>query len=237
MRLCQQRLSRGATRLLVQLRCTRDRNVAPTDGKPFSGIKSKALKDPLLLDIPRELIGPRILLRAYTPADAQHIHDAVVESRADLTPFFEWAANDRTIESRQAGLQRGAAGFLLRNEFGYGIWHLENGKYLGDIGIYAPDWKVRKFEIGYWLRSSAVGFGYATEGARLLIDMAFNLFEARRVCIQCDADNEKSAGVPKRLGFEQEGHLRNNMVKPNGEPCDTLVFGMTPHRWKTNCQS
>ncbi len=177
-----------------------------------------------------------MILRAYSTSDAQAIHEAVEESRDELAPFFDWGRQQRSIEERQAGLMRGAAGWILRNEFGFGIWRIEDGRFLGDIGLYAPDWRLRRFEIGYWLRTSELGRGYVTEAGRLLCNLAFDVFEAQRVVIQCDADNVKSAGVPRRIGFELEGTLRNNSKKPSGEVVDSLMFGMTPDRWRLkNC--
>lgn len=190
------------------------------------------MQDPLLLDIPLEIISSRIILRAYRAEDAQAIHDAIIESENELSEFFTWAKNLPSIEQRMVNLTRASAYRILRTELGYGIWCKESNQYLGDIGLYNLDWKARRFEIGYWLRTSAVGQGYVTEGARLLCDLAFTTMQANRVCIQCDADNLKSAGVPRRLGFDLEGTLRNNNARPDGSLADTLVFGMTPDRWQ-----
>jgi RimJ/RimL family protein N-acetyltransferase len=188
--------------------------------------------NPLLLDVPSEIFGKRIKLRRYDPIDAREIHAAVEESRKELSVVFDWLTHQNwTIEERRASLIRGQSAWLLRTDMSYGIRDIKTDLYLGDIGIFSPDWNVRRFEIGYWLRTSAVGNGYVTESASLLCDLAFTLFKARRVFIQCDAENNRSAAVPRRLGFELEGILRNERLRPDGTPADVMVFGMTPDRW------
>jgi RimJ/RimL family protein N-acetyltransferase len=49
---------------------------------------------------------------------------------------------------------------------------------------------------------------------------------ARRVRLECDDTNERSARVAERCGFKLEGHLRENHLRPDGTITGTLLFGM-----------
>ena len=60
-------------------------------------------------------------------------------------------------------------------------------------------------EMGYWLRSSAMKQGYATEATAALVDAAFTHLAATRVVICHDPDNAASGAVPRRLGFRSVG--------------------------------
>jgi RimJ/RimL family protein N-acetyltransferase len=82
-------------------------------------------------------------------------------------------------------------------------------------------------EIGYWLRTDATGAGYATEAVKLLVRLAFDLLQAERIEIRCDARNARSAAVPRRLGFVHEATLRCARRNPENELGDTLVFALT----------
>jgi RimJ/RimL family protein N-acetyltransferase len=187
--------------------------------------------DPLLIEVPDTLTGPRVELKAYRVEDAEVIRAAMVDSRESLRRIFTDDQIDRSLEDRRAGLRRGLAARIHRTEFGYGIWsHDEH--FLGDIGIYGPDWKLGRFEIGYWIHTRETGKGYVTEAAHLLCDLCFGPFNAKKVTIQCDADNLPSAGIPQRLGFALEGTLRHNMRGPDSRLRDTLVFGMTDDMWR-----
>ena len=66
-------------------------------------------------------------------------------------------------------------------------------------------------EIGYWLRPDAVGRGVMTAVARSLTATAFTLDGITRVAIRCDAANERSAAIPKRLGFV---HVEDEQYEP-----------------------
>jgi RimJ/RimL family protein N-acetyltransferase len=77
------------------------------------------------------------------------------------------------------------------------------------------------------------GHGYITEAVKLLTDYTFDTFSARRVAIQCDARNERSAAVPRRLGFVHEATLRDVAVAYDNTLRSTLIFALTPDdpRW------
>ena len=109
-----------------------------------------------------------------------------------------------------------------------GLWDRATGHYLGGSGLHRIDWSVPALEIGYWLRTSACGQGYASEAVRLLCEFAFETLGANRVEIRCDALNTRSVAVPTRLGFVQEALLRSDCRDGNGELRDTLIFALTP---------
>ncbi len=112
-----------------------------------------------------------------------------------------------------------------------GIWSLDESRLLGGTGLHRMDWEIRKFEIGYWIRPDEEGKGYVTECVRLLCNLAFGTLKANRVLIRCASTNERSANVPRRLGFAHEGTHRNDLMAPDGKLLDALVFGMTPEMW------
>jgi RimJ/RimL family protein N-acetyltransferase len=60
-------------------------------------------------------------------------------------------------------------------------------------------------EIGYRLRRAAWGRGYATEGSRALMDLAFREYGAHRVWAETMAVNRGSRRVMEKLGMR---HLR-----------------------------
>jgi RimJ/RimL family protein N-acetyltransferase len=108
------------------------------------------------------------------------------------------------------------------------VFDVETDRFLGGIGLMVHSWEIRSFEIGYWLRKSAEGHGFMTEAVRLLTDFALNNLQAQRVEIQCDERNTHSANVARRLGFVQEGRLRNDFQAPDGTATTTLVFSRIP---------
>jgi len=83
------------------------------------------------------------------------------------------------------------------------------GTYLGNIGVHSINWDSSCCEIGYWILGEHEGQGYISDAVKLLEEYLFKV-GFNRVEIRCSDLNEKSAGVPKRLGYTLEGILRKD---------------------------
>ena len=177
---------------------------------------------------PDELIGPRVVVRAWRAADAPALFEAVDESRDRLRIWMPWVDNYRTVADAEEYCHRVGVRFDERSDFALGIWHRESGRFLGGTGFHNIDWSVPSFEIGYWIRDGEVGKGYVEEAVRLLVRHAFDKMGARRLALTCDLTNDRSRHIPERIGFVLEGRLRNHMVAETGRLRDTLIFSLIP---------
>ena len=184
--------------------------------------------DPTLIDLPLELRSQRVLLRPYRGDDGEQVFAAIDESRDHLRPWMTWVDANRTVDDVRDYCIRRHASWLLRSELALGIFDSVNGRYLGGTGLHDPDWELRAFEIGYWLRVTAIGHGYATESTRLLTDFALSCLQARRVTLRCDGRNDASRRVAEQAGFILEGRLRNVSMAPDGTVRDDLVYSIVP---------
>lgn len=183
---------------------------------------------PTLIQVPDQVAGSRVLLRPYRGDDAAAMFEAIDEARDHLAPWMGWVDFHQSVDDSRDYCLRMAAAWILRSALIVGIFDRADGRFLGGTGFHEPDWDGRMFEIGYWLRPSALGQGYVTEAVRLLVGLAFGQFDARRVELRCDASNERSRRVAERCGFVFEGRLRNCSRTPNGLPRDDLVFSLIP---------
>lgn len=184
-------------------------------------------KPPILYELPDELRGKRVCLRPYAVGDGVAVQEAIEESHDHLRPWMGWTDSRRTVLECETYVRQALAKWLTQEDVTVGMWDCSTGRYLGGIWLYYNDWHVPAMEIGYWVRVSAQGQGYATEAATLLCKLAFLTFGAERVCIQCNAGNIKSANVARRLGFVHEAALRNHSRNTMGELTDTLIFALT----------
>ncbi|HEY8547732.1 MAG TPA: GNAT family N-acetyltransferase [Acidimicrobiales bacterium] len=75
------------------------------------------------------------------------------------------------------------------------------GKILGWFGLDSDEDQPGERELGYRLHRWAWGQGYATEGSRALIDLAFKELGVRRVWAQTMAVNTRSRRVMERCGL------------------------------------
>lgn len=183
---------------------------------------------PTLILLPDEIRSERVVLRPLRSEDAEAAFAAIDEAREHLRPWMDWVDKQRTVDDVRDYCLRTAGKWILRTDLAMGMFAVASGAYLGGTGLHDPDWELRRFEIGYWIRPSAEGHGFVSEAVRLLSRLAFDDLGARRLEIRCDATNDRSRRVAERAGFLLEGRLRNEALAPDGEPRDTLVFSLIP---------
>jgi RimJ/RimL family protein N-acetyltransferase len=111
---------------------------------------------------------------------------------------------------------------------GYGLLAAEeraSGIFVGRIGFWNPDgWPG--FELGWMLRRSFWGRGYATEGARLALQFAFTHLDQPHVISLIHPENASSIRVAQRLGERLVGP-----TEVMGKPA--LVYRITREEWET----
>lgn len=181
-----------------------------------------------LVPLPDQLESDRIVLRPYRGEDGEAVFAAIDEARGHLAPWMDWTHHHRTADDSRDYCLRMAAAWILRTDLTVGVFDRVDGRVLGGAGFHVRDWERRVFEVGYWLRPTAVGNGHATAAVRLLVNMAFRDLTASRVELVCDANNESSRRVAERAGFVFEGTLRNRFRAPGGLVADALMFSLVP---------
>jgi len=143
----------------------------------------------------------RLVLRRFSEADAEHLAD--LDSDPEVMRFLTGgAATPRdTIEKEVL------PGWLeeYRRSPGFGHWaavERATGEFLGWFEL-VPLNRAEPgvVELGYRLRHTAWGKGYATEGSRALIERAFTEPAVRRIVAFTMAINTRSRRVMEAIGM------------------------------------
>ena len=185
--------------------------------------------DPLLLDIPEDIETERMIVRIARPGEGVAVNEAIRESFAELQPWMPWAQTCPTPEETESHGRRAHARFHAREDLTFRGWLKGTDRFVVASGLHRFDWAVPRFEIGYWVRTSMTGKGYACEIVRAMARLAFETLGAKRVEIRCDATNERSCRVAERCGFELEGVLRCDSRGTDSSVRDTRVYSrVTP---------
>ena len=69
-----------------------------------------------------------------------------------------------------------------------------------------------------------------TAAVRAYVDHAFGTWKLNRVTIQAAVDNARSRAIPERLGFRQEGILRET-ERVGERMLDGVVYAMLAADW------
>jgi RimJ/RimL family protein N-acetyltransferase len=145
----------------------------------------------------------RLFLRRFTEADEDNLVE--LDRDPEVTRFINGGAATSREEVRSRILPI-LFDFYERFE-GFGFWAAEEkstGRFLGWFhfrpGKNEPH--NREIELGYRLRRSAWGKGYATEGSRALIHKGFTELGVERVVAETMAVNLGSRRVMEKSGLK-----------------------------------
>lgn len=170
----------------------------------------------------------RLLIRPVTAAD---IDDLLLVNGDEVVTYFlpydtwqsradgvAWLAR---VEARTAG---GAGQQLV-------IERMADQRVIGAILLFRYEEASARLEVGYVLGRQAWHQGYATEALRGVLGCSFTEWGIRRIEAEVNPDNHASAALLLRLGFIQEGRLRQRWVA-KGRTYDTNIYGCLATEWR-----
>lgn len=165
-----------------------------------------------------------IELRTLTPADADAVYALAKRNVEWLSPWMSWAHPQLAHGEVLATLERMEKGRRARTDFMFGIFDGE--RLCGVIGLHVHDAEDRIVRIGYWLDERATGKGLVTAAVHQLVGLAFDALEMHRIEIRCAPENLKSRAIPERLGFTNEGTLRDVLRRADGRFQSLIMYSL-----------
>ncbi len=188
----------------------------------------------------------RMLLRRFTEADVDDLAD--LDGDPAVMHFITGGKQTPRDVIRDETLPR----FLRAYERfeGFGVWaavERSKGEFLGWFEFYPPEGSgPEEAVLGYRLRRSAWGKGYATEGSRALIRKGFTELGVRRVTAETMAVNAASRRVmekagltyvrtfhqewPERIEGDEHGDVEYALTKADWERREAAGHGRLPDR-------
>jgi len=170
-------------------------------------------------------IDEKTELRLFEERHAEQVFVLLVENR-DRHPEL---GKNFSLEDAQKKIKHDLALFAENKGLGVGIWYENN--LAGGVRYHEIDWSNRTTELGYWISGRFEGKGLVTKTCRVLIDYAFNELALNRMVISCAMENQKSRAIPKKLGFKQEGVLRQSEWLQD-RFVDMVIYGLLAKEWQ-----
>jgi [ribosomal protein S5]-alanine N-acetyltransferase len=171
---------------------------------------------------PDRIVGPRLILRRPTLADAGALYQRVARDRA-VTKYLLWSPHPDVATTRRVIAEKLNASDDERT------WAVEL-RHSGDvIGLTSARRSAPEaVEIGYCLGRKWWGKGLMSEVLDMLLSTLQSDRQLFRVWATCSVDNVRSARLLERAGFVLEGRLARHAVYPTmgPEPRDSLLYGM-----------
>ncbi|MDR0270550.1 GNAT family protein [Paenibacillus sp.] len=164
----------------------------------------------------------RLILREITREDVESIFACFASEEAMRyygQDVFEDRGQADNLVSFFADSYQGKRGIR------WGIERKEVPGLIGTIGFNAWLPKHRRAEIGYEIHPEHWRRGYASEAAASILAYGFESMDLARIGAVVFTENAASSQMLQKLGFQQDGVLRNYMVQA-GKSHDTYVYSI-----------
>lgn len=95
----------------------------------------------------------------------------------------------------------------------------------GIVSLNQKEGESKLGEIGIWLHPDFHGKGYGTEASNLITDYGFDQLNYHKLYARAHKDNEPSQKIWEKLGFTEEGELRDHAYT-EGEYKNVIYYGI-----------
>jgi len=167
-------------------------------------------------------------LRAVRPEDAEELYALIDRNRDRLHRWLYWTGPHYSIDDMRRFLNDRIAEFAARESLTMTI--RRRGELCGAIGLHRLDARHRSTSIGYWIDAAHEGKGIVTAACRAIVTEGFLNLGLHRIEIRCATWNHRSSAIPRRLGFVEEGILREAEWL-HDRWVDLRVFSMLAQDW------
>jgi RimJ/RimL family protein N-acetyltransferase len=149
----------------------------------------------------------RLGFRNWINSDLKEL--AEINSDPEVMEHFPSTLNEKETEDL---LQRLIKHYDEKGYTYYATEILKTGELIGFIGLAYQTYKTEfspATDIGWRLKKSAWGKGYATEGAKRCLEYAFNELKINKIFSICTINNNKSENVMKKIGMIKKGEFNH----------------------------
>lgn len=174
-------------------------------------------------------VDEEITLKLLVLTDSQALFQLTDQSRESLREWLGWVDNTKTVDDSRSFIEHTLQVYDDKKGLHAGIMYQH--ELAGIIGFNSFDWTNKIGKIGYWLATDFQGKGIMSRAVRSLIDYAFSELSLNRVEIRATYENKKSRAIPERLGFMEEGLIRQAEWLYD-HYVDHVVYGMLASEWE-----
>ncbi|MDG0817202.1 GNAT family N-acetyltransferase [Bdellovibrio svalbardensis] len=170
----------------------------------------------------------RLKLRPFSLADAPEVQRMAGSIKvAQMTATIPHPYPDGAAES---WISTHLGQFTDGDAVTWALEELSSGNLIGCIS-YGVSKTHKRAEMGYWIGEEYWGKGYCTEAAISGIDFCFQHFSLNKITSRHLAHNPASGKVMLKAGMQQEGYLRQDMIR-YGQVSDMVIFGLLRSDWE-----
>lgn len=169
-----------------------------------------------------------IFLRPLREDDVDHIMTWVNDPSV-VGNFAAFSGAPLSREDELAWVRRTLAS---PSERVWSVFAEADGRYLGQVGLHQIHQRSKVGRLGVVIASrSEMGRGYGSAAISRALDCAFDDLGLHKVWLMVFRENERSRGIYGRLGFVEEGVLREEYFH-EGTWRDMVRMAMLERQWR-----
>ncbi|MDC7223207.1 MAG: GNAT family N-acetyltransferase [Spirochaetales bacterium] len=150
----------------------------------------------------KEMETDRLRLIKLAPEHVDHMY--AYASREDTVRFMSWKRHE---SKEQTARFIELSGELYEGEmlYDWAIWHREDRRMIGTIGLHGLDREINGAEMGYIIARPYWGQGLVPEAGRRILRFCFDDLKLSVMKAYCDRENRGSERVMEKLGMTYGG--------------------------------
>jgi len=173
------------------------------------------------------LVTQRLRLRRFRVDDVDAMHACYGDAGA-----MRWW--NTPPHARKSDTERSVRRSMVFAPWKRMVWAVAKGpedRCIGMVNYHNADMDHRKAEVGYLLQPAEHGQGLAFEAMSAVVGFCFGEMGMHRLQAVIDPDNAASRGLAQKLGFRQEGVLRESLFL-GGVWRDDVIYGLLAEEWE-----
>ena len=166
----------------------------------------------------------RLLIRPYEASDINVQAEAVLESISTVGRWLSWCTPHYTVKNAAEWFVACEEAMNDGTAYTFGLFDKETNQLIGSVTINQLEPDMRIGNVGYWIRESKQGMGYATEAVLAIKRFGFRDLKLLRLEIVVAVDNKPSNQVAVKAGAKFEFIDRKRILLKTGY-IDANIYG------------
>lgn len=153
----------------------------------------------------------RLIIRRIEKTDAEDMYE--YSCSEETTRWLLWSPHSSPSYTKKY-IDAIISGYRSRTYFDLAVVLKSENKMIGTCGFARISEEDSSAELGYVISKRYSGAGYASEAAKILLDIGFNIIGLNRIYARYMTENLASLAVMKKIGMQFEGiHRKDIYVK------------------------
>lgn len=157
-----------------------------------------------MIDMPT-LENDGVRLRSFATTDAPLVQYVAAD---DLIPLITTVPHSPSANEAQKFIARQLDRHAQGVGYSFAIANASTDEAVGQIGLWLPDIRHGRANIGYWIGAKYRRMSYAAKALTCVTEWAFTVPCVERLELYVEPWNEGSWRTAERVGFHREGLLR-----------------------------